>query len=107
MTANPERKESKKRRYPRKPVRANVNYYYSNPRLNRTMTGTGYTLNLSPGGALIRIETYLAILSEIELNIQTSDGRVVKTRAKVIHCKRVAFNRYDVGLQFVSVKRKT
>lgn len=70
------------------------------------MTGTGYTLNLSSGGALIRVETYLSILSEIDLNIQTSDGRVVKTRAKVIHCKRVAFNRYDIGLQFITVKKQ-
>lgn len=106
MTANPIRQESNKRKYPRKPVRANVNYHYDNPRLNRTMTGTGFTLNLSQGGAMIRIESYLSVLSEIDLNIQTSDGRLVKTRAKVVHCKRVSFNRYDVGLQFLSVKKQ-
>ncbi len=63
-------------------------------------------MNLSKGGALIRIESYLPPLSEITLNIQTSDGKLVKTRARVVHCKRVAFNRYDAGVQFVSVKQK-
>ena len=105
MTADPKQQEINKRKHPRKPIRANVSYHYVNPRLNRTLTGTGFTLNLSQSGAMIRIETYLSSLSEIDLNIETSDGRVIKTRARVIHCRRVAFNRYDVGLQFLSVKR--
>ncbi len=105
MTADPTQQEINKRKYPRKPIRANVSYHYMNPRLNRTLTGTGFTLNLSQAGALIRIETYLSPLCEIDLNIEMSDGRLVKTRARVIHCKRVAFNRYDVGLHFLSVKK--
>lgn len=104
---NPEaRTENQNRRHPRKPVRTNVTYHYENTRLNRLMTGSGFTMNLSKGGALIRIETYLPPLSEIDLNIQTSDGRLVKTKARVVHCKRVAFNRYDAGVQFVTVKKK-
>lgn len=70
------------------------------------MSGTGYTINLSKTGALIRVETYLPILSELDLNIQASDGHIVRTRAKVVHCKRVAFNRYDVGLSFTSIKQE-
>lgn len=98
--------QSQNRRHPRKPIRANVTYHYENIRLNRMMTGSGFTMNLSKGGALIRIESYLPPLSEITLNIQTSDGKLVKTRARVVHCKRVAFNRYDAGVQFLSVKQK-
>ena len=104
MAADPFQPEFNKRKYPRKPVRASVTYHYANPRVNRVMSGTGFTINLSKSGALIRIETYLSVLSELDLNIQTSDGRIVKTRARVVHCKRVSFNRYDVGLHFISIK---
>ena len=98
--------ELQARRHPRKPIRATVTYHYENVRLNRMMNGSGFSVNLSKGGALIRIETYLPCLSELDLNIQTSDGRLVKTRARVIHSKRIAFNRYDTGVQFISVKQK-
>jgi len=45
--------ETANRRHPRKPIRANVTYNYENVRLNRIMTGSGFTMNLSKGGALI------------------------------------------------------
>ncbi len=106
MTTDPAQPTDNKRKYPRKPIRAGVNYQYSNLKLNRMIAGNGFTINLSKSGALIRVESYLPVLSELDLNIQASDGHVVKTRAKVIHCKRVSFNRYDVGLQFISSKQE-
>ncbi|MBN1878959.1 PilZ domain-containing protein [bacterium] len=107
MVNDPAQPAFNKRKYPRKPIRASVTYNYTNSRLNRVMTGTGFTVNLSKTGALIRIENYMPVLSELDLNIQASDGHIVKTRAKVVHCKRVSFNRYDVGLQFLSIKQET
>jgi hypothetical protein len=105
MAVEPVSPDFNKRKFPRKPVRAAVTYHYVNAKMNRVMTGTGFTLNLSQGGAMIRIENYLASLCEIDLHIQTGDGRTIRTKARVIRCNRVSFNRYDVGLQFISVKQ--
>ncbi|MBN1355861.1 PilZ domain-containing protein [bacterium] len=93
----------KQRQYPRKPIKTNVYYQYNNVRLNRIYAGSGHTVNLSMKGALIRIENYLPPRAEVELYITMKDGKEVSTLSQVIHCHRVAYNVYEVGVQFLRV----
>jgi len=95
-----------RRKFPRKSVRTDVSYYYQNPRMTRVYSGTGKTVNISMNGALIRIENYLPPRSEIDLYIRTKDGSRVYARSLVVHCHRVAFNTYEIGVQFLKVEKR-
>ncbi len=97
-------KSRRERRFPRKPIKTNVSYYYENRKLNKAYTGTGWTVNISANGALIRIENYVPPMSEIDLYITQAKGTRITTRSRVVHCHRVSFNTYEVGVQFVKVE---
>ncbi len=96
----------KRRKHPRKLVKTDVSYQYQSDRLNRTFAGSGMTVNISSSGAMVRIENYIPPQAEISLNIMTKDGRIIETLSRVIHCNRVSFNLYEVGVQFLKVKKK-
>ena len=96
---------SNQRKFPRKQVHADVTYQYRNLRLNRVFAGTGKTLNLSQTGALIRIENYLSPQAELDLYITTKDRRQLTTRCRVVHCHRISFNLFEVGVHFLKVSK--
>ncbi len=104
MTDDKSKQHFQQRRYQRKNIQTDVTYYYQNDRLNRIYTGTGRSVNLSMNGALIRIENYLPPHSEIDVVIMKGGLRVT-TRSRVIHCHRVSFSTYEVGIQFLDVKK--
>ncbi|MBN1551220.1 PilZ domain-containing protein [bacterium] len=103
MPMRGEKRQWVERRFPRKLIRTDISYQYRNEKLNRTYAGSGRTINLSLNGALIRIENYLPPRSDIDLYITTKDGKQVTTLSRVVHCHRVAFNVYEVGVQFLKV----
>jgi len=105
MATKDNQRQWQQRRYPRKIIKTDVTYQYRNVRLNRIYAGSGETVNLSMNGALVRIENYLPPRSEIDLYITTKDGKQITTLSRVVHCHRVAFNVYEVGVQFIKVEK--
>jgi PilZ domain-containing protein len=103
--SNTDASHQKQRQYPRKPIKTNVYYQYNNVRLNRIYAGSGQTVNLSMKGALVRIENYLPPRAEVDLYITMKDGKEVTTRSRVVHCHRVAYNVYEVGVQFLRMTK--
>lgn len=102
-TAN--RGSAESRKYQRKLISTEVSYQYENRLMNRIYAGTGRTINLSINGALVRIENYIPPQSEIDLYVTMKDGNQIFTQSRVVHCHRVAFNVYEIGVQFLKVKK--
>ncbi len=100
------RRKTQQRRYPRKPVKTDVTYRYKNERMNRLYVGSGHTINLSVNGALIRIENYIPPRSEIDLYITTKNRKQIYTRSRIVHCHRIGFNLYEIGVQFKKVEKR-
>ncbi|GEM_PF-4965319 len=96
---------TQRRRHPRKQIRTNVSYHYANKLMNCVQVGSGYTVNLSMSGALVRIEIYIPPQAIVQLQIEMKSGGKISADSKVIHCHRVGYNQYEIGVSFVKVRK--
>jgi hypothetical protein len=99
-------RELQQRRFPRKNISTEVSYQYENRLMKKVYAGSGRTINLSMNGALIRVESYVPPQAEIDAYIIMKNGKQISTLSRVIHCHRVAFNVYEIGIQFLKVRKE-
>lgn len=92
-----------KRRFPRLDSVNLISYTQLDDEQNPVDMGICKSLDLSVGGVTIQTHRPFAVNSSLEMVIALGE-RLIKSRGKVVHSRKVGRDRYDVGVCFTEVE---